>query len=69
MAALESGRTLADMGDAGADDAAMQGLEAEFSAARGERLDDAGDIVANEDEARHLAVRLHRPPQRILRIL
>ena len=55
--------------DALSDDAAVEGLEPEFGTARGKRLDDARDVVADEDEARDFGVRLHRPPQRVLRIL
>ena len=57
------------MADAGRHDASVQRLEAEFGASRGQRLNDARDIVADEDEARHLAVRFHGPPQSILSIL
>lgn len=45
-----------------------EGAEPELGAARGERVDDARDIVADETEARHLRVVLHCPPQRVLRI-
>ena len=43
-------------------DAPMQGLEAELGAPRGQRLDDAGHIVADEDEAGDLGVCLHCSP-------
>ena len=61
--------TLADVGDAHGHDAAVQRLEAELGAARRQRLDDARHVVADEDEARDLAVRLHGAPQRVLRVL
>ena len=64
-----SGRTSADVGDARREDTAVQRLEAELGAAGRQRLDDARDVVADEDEARHPAVRLHRPPQRVLGVL
>ncbi len=57
------------MGDARGEDTAVQRLEAELGAARRQRLDDARDVVADEDEARHPAVRLHRPSQRVLGVL
>lgn len=47
----------------------VQGLEAELGASGSKRLNDAADVVADEDEAGDLAVRLHGPPQRILGIL
>ena len=62
-------RTGADVADARGHDAAVERAEAELGAAAGERLDDARDVVADEDEARHRAVRLHRAPQRVLRVL
>ena len=57
------------MGDAVRHDVAMQGLEAEFGTARGQGFNDAGHIVADEEEACDLAVCLHGPPQCILGIL
>ncbi len=62
-------RTIADVGDARGHDATVQRPKPELGAAGRERLNDARDVVTDEDEARHLAVRLHRPPQRVLSIL
>lgn len=47
----------------------IQALEAEFAAAAGERVDDAGDIVADEAKAGDFAVRLHGTAQGALGIL
>lgn len=61
--------TFAYMVDSGLHDLAMQGLESEFGTSRSQWLNDAGDVIADEDEPCHLAVALHCPPQRILSIL
>jgi len=55
--------------DALGDDTTVQRLEPELGASRGEWLDDARDIVADEHEPSNLGVRLHCSPQRVLRIL
>jgi hypothetical protein len=49
--------------------AAHSAPEPELGAARGEGLDDARHVVADEAEASHAAVRLHRAAQRVLRVL
>ena len=61
--------TCADVGDPRSHDLPVQRLEPELGAARGEGLDDAGHVVAYEEEARHSAVCFHRAPQCVLGVL
>lgn len=63
------GLTVADMLDPRLHDLAVQGLEPELGTSRGQGLNDAGHIVADEDEASHFAVALHGPPEGILGVL
>ena len=62
-------RTFADVVDARIHDTAVKRLEAELCAPGGQGLDDAANVVADEDEAGDLAVGLHGSPQRVLGIL
>ena len=57
------------MGNAGVHDVAVQRLEAEFGASGGKGLNNARDVVADEDKACHAAVSLHGTPQGILGVL
>lgn len=61
--------TLADVVNALAHDLPMQRLEPELGTPRGEGLNDAGHIVADEHKASDFGVSFHGAPQSVLGVL